>query len=171
MGKLEKEIVDIAKLSATGFYEPSTAQFPKIKQYENIKSWDFLVTVALVGACALHLQMEEDEVKSKNIQAAIRKELTNYHPQGWKAVEDLFAFLVNSNKSTLSNKISSDNSIEKHLEKITDLSAASIGTWVVLNLKGKFPDEDEYPVCSMLGNLVYKNVGLELALKYAEKAD
>tara|TARA_R110002049_G_scaffold74537_1_gene192111 strand:- start:136 stop:480 length:345 start_codon:yes stop_codon:yes gene_type:complete len=114
--------------------------------------------------------MEDSEEKLRSIEGKIQDQLNKFHPQAWAALQDLFRF-IDTTKKPPKPKVLDEKAASEYLNQIIDQIALSVGFWVVLNLKGATKSENDFGISSTFANLLYKKVGVELALKYAQNAN
>ncbi len=87
------------------------------------------------------MALDADEVES--IQLDIAEQLVGIHPQAWDAISDLVKFIDRAKKPVVPSGTLTDRKVAKVLNEIHERMGASIGSWVVWNLKDSAPVESD----------------------------
>jgi hypothetical protein len=101
------------------------------------QDWNFLVTIAAVGACILNMPkpaFEEDSGEEFN--HALTDSIDEWHPRGHEAFQNMTSF------------------VDRYMNEgiAPDLA---LGMWVIWNLKGSTPTEEELGIASVLGTFLF----------------
>jgi hypothetical protein len=138
-----ENLVSLANISALGSQKIVLNKFPQLRDAKGINNWDLFCTVSATYAafsrCGTFIKNKKLISKLDNI---VLGKLNDFDPNGEGAFNNLEDFLI---------KILKENP-----NKITpEFIEASAGTWLLWNLTGKEPIEDEQLIACTLGTLFF----------------
>jgi len=132
------KIVSICEIVAIDSAKLLCERYPILNNWHSSdQDWNFLFTIAAVGACIFNMPkhaFEEDSGEESN--HALIDSIDEWHPRGPEAFQDMTSF------------------VDRYMNEgiAPDLA---LGMWAIWNLKGSTPTEEELRIASVIGTFLF----------------
>ncbi len=132
------KIVSICETMAIASAKPLCGRYPILNNWIfSDKDWDFLVTIAALGACIFNMPKHTfEEDSGAEFTQALIDNINERHPRGREAFQDMTSFV--------------DRYVNEGIAP--DLA---LGMWAIWNLKGSTPTEEELRIASVIGTFLF----------------
>jgi hypothetical protein len=124
----------VQKLAASA-YVPLTKQYPELAELmQNVPEsrWNFFFITASIGVTFLLAPVQVAEDAQSQVCDTVAAALEAWHPQGYEALEDFLKF------------------VREKLQQDVEMPA-SVGAWLLWNLKQAQPSQEELSLAWPLG--------------------
>ena len=129
----------VGKSSLTSFIDNYPNIKKLIKNEKGSESWDFFMTIAGIHAAFLHVNQDWILNYLEYFEDCIENSMWEWHPRASGALTDL------------------NNYIQKFTKKDVQYETV-LGSWVMLNLKGTDPNEEETKIANIIGDILVDSV-------------
>lgn len=130
---------NVSKSSLAGFID----NYPNIKKLINnekgSESWDFFMTIAGIHAAFLHVNQDWILNYIKVFEDCLENSMLKWHPDANDAYTDLNNYIQKSKKKDIQYE-------------------TVLGSWIMLNLKGTDPNEEETKIANIIGDILVDSV-------------
>jgi len=132
------KIVSICEIVAIDSAKPLCGRYPILNNWHSSdQDWNFLFTIAAVGACIFNMPKHTfEEDSGAEFTQALIDSINEWHPRGHEAFQDMRSF------------------VDRYMNEgiAPDLA---LGMWVIWNLKGSTPTEEELGIASVIGKFLF----------------
>lgn len=155
--------VQTAHMAAIALFTQWHHRFPLLKKLSNTERWDYFVTCATTASTIFHLKSDDSIPHAALMEHHLIIALEEIFPRAREAIIDLVHFVDNTKPPVVDVRKMDEAQARRALASIEQLIGASIGAWLVINLKGRKLDNSDLALVSALGQYCYQGLGRQLA--------
>ncbi len=130
---------NVSKSSLAGFIDNYPTIKNLIKNEKDGDSWNFFMTIAGIHAAFLHVNQDWILNYMEYFEDCIENSMWEWHPRASGALTDLNNYIQNCKRKDVQYE-------------------TVLGSWVMLNLKGTDPNEEETKIANIIGDILVDSV-------------